>query len=803
MNLQLLCNQAEGYHQQGRLVEAQQLYLQILQADSRNFFACHMLGILRSQQGRNSEALELIATALRINPTSTEALSNYGNILTNVGRLTDALAAFNKALAIGPKYAETLSNRGSILWNLKRPEEALKSYDEALRIKPNLLEALSSRANVLRYLNRLNEALNSCDKALRLKPDFVEALNERGATLSKMNRFDEALICYDRALAIRPNNATVLGNRGSTLLSLKRVDDALANFEKALMTEPNNSETLSNRGIALSHLRRFDEALSCYEKALTIQPNLVEGLANRGHTLREMNLLGEALVSYDAALSIAPNNARALNSRGLVLSDMRRFDEALVCHEHALVEDPLLPTALGNAANAALNLCDWDRTAKYEAEIRARLVADSLVMPPLLLLCYTEDVALHLTCAQAYVRDRIPAVPRPMQGGRIRPPGRIRVAYMSSDFRLHPMTSVITELLELHDRARFEIFAISLGENDGSENRARVVAAVDQFIDVRQMRDCDVAELLSQLEIDILIDLNGHTLDARPEILSYRPAPVQVSYMGYPGTMGAGFIDYIIADSIVLPFDQKPFYTEKIVHLPDTYWVTDSRRSRVGPPLRHTVGLPQDAFVFCCFNNNRKITAPIFDVWMRLLANVPDSVLWLLEDSEPTKVNLRASAAARGIEPDRLVFAPRVAQTEHLARHGLADLFLDTLPYNAHTTAADAVWMGLPVVTCLGQSFAGRVAASILYAAGLPELVTQTLAEYEALALALAQDRPRLQSLRHTLEQTRGSCALFDTDRFRRHIESAYAQMWEIVRWGEPPRSFGLAPGDARPAFGL
>jgi protein O-GlcNAc transferase len=793
MNLQLLCNQAAGYHQAGRLVEAQQLYLQILQADSRNFFAYHMLGILRSQQGRNLEALELIAAALKVQPNSTEALSNYGNFLTNVGRLHDALAAFDKALAIGPKYAETLTNRGSILWRLKRPREALESYDEALRIKPNLLEALSSRANVLRHLGRLDEALDSCSAALRLKPDFVEALNERGATLSRMNRFEEALISYDKALAVRPNNATVLGNRGSTLLSLKRVDEALANFEKALAIEPGSAETLSNRGIALSHLKRFDEALSCYAKALAIQPDLVEGLGNRGHTLRETNRLDEALASYDQALSIAPDFARALNSRGLILSDMRRFGEALACHERALTMDPRLPTALGNAANAALNLCDWPRTARYAQELEADIRAHKSVIPPFLPLGYSADQSLQLQCAKNYIQERVPILPQPLWKGEIYRHDKIRIAYLSADFREHATAHLMAGLFERHDRSRFEVTAISFGPDDGSAMRARLVKAFDHFHDVQLKSDRDVAKLLREMEVDIAIDLKGHTQDARPEIFSHRPCPVQASYLGYPGTTGADFMDYVLADRIVAPLGDQPFFTEKLVHLSHSYQVNDSTRAiPEKTPTRAEAGLPEAGFVFCCFNNNWKITAPVFRIWMRLLKDRQDSVLWLLDDNGGASVRLCAEAAEQGIDPGRLVFAPRTTPAEHLARHGLADLFLDTLPYNAHTTASDALWMGLPLVTCTGTAFPGRVATSLLHAVGLPELATNDLEHYEALARNLAGDPVLLQSVWQTLANNRLSTPLFDTDGFRRDLEAAYTQMWERAERGEATRGFAV-----------
>jgi protein O-GlcNAc transferase len=798
MNLQTLCNQAAGCHQTGQFGEAERLYLQILRADSRNFFAYHMLGILRSQQGRNGEALELIGAALKINPNSTEALSNYGNILTVLGRLREALAAFDRALTIGPQYAETLTNRGNILFRLKRPQDALAGYHAALRIKPHLLEALVGSANALRHLKRFDEALASCDKALSIKPDSVEALNNRGAALSEMRRFEDALACYDKALAIMPNSPSVLINRGSTLQALKQSERALANLDKALSMEPNNPETLSNRGIVLSHLKRFDEALASYAEALAIEPRLVEALSNRGHTLREMNCLHEALASYDEALAVDPSYCKALNGRGAILSDLDRFDEALICHERVLAIDPLFPTALADAANAALNLCDWQKAAKFGGEIKLRLGEDRLVVPPLLVLFYDWEANSQAECTKAYVDDL--AIPsRPIWSGAIRRRDKIRVAYMSSDFRRHPITSVVTELFELHDRSCFEIFGVSLGADDGSEIRTRVARAVDRFVDVSALSDRSAAELLHRLEVDILVDLNGHTQGARPEILSHRAVPLQVNYMGYPGTMGADFIDYIIADKTVQPFDQQDFFREKIVHLPDTYWVCDTKRTIGESPSRRQALLPESGFVFCCFNNNRKITPAMFDVWMRLLRTVPDSVLWLKKPNDMAMANLQREAAARDVSPSNLVFAENVPAEVHLARHALADLFLDTVPYNAHATAGDALWAGLPVMTCLGQTFPGRVAASQLRAAGLPELIANSLEEYEALALRLAHDPALLASYRNRLAQTRQSAVLFNTDLFRRNIEAAYRQMWAIAGRGEVARNFVVTgkPGDA------
>src|SRR5262249_19594976 len=358
-------------------------------------------------------------------------------------------------------------------------------------------------------------------------------------------------------------------------------------------------------------------------------------------------------------------------------------------------------------------------------------------------------------------------------------------------FYQHATAYLMAELFEKHDPGRFEIIGVSFGRDDRSEMRARLIAAFDQFLDVRAKSDAEVARLLSELKVDIAVDLKGYTRDGRPRILAHRPAPIQVNYLGLPGTMGADFIDYIITDEVVLPFDQHSFYSERIVHLPDCYQPNDRRRQIAErTPARAEVGLPERGFVFCSFNNNWKITPEVFDVWMRLLKAINGSVLWLLRDNATAEQNLRKEALARGVDPRRLVFAPRMKLEDHLARHRLADLSLDTPPCNAHTTASDALWAGLPVLTCMGKAFAGRVTASLLNAIGLPELVTSNMADYEALALTLAGDPARLRNIKAKLARNRETDPLFDTDRFRRGIEAAYTKMWEIWQTGATPESF-------------
>jgi protein O-GlcNAc transferase len=447
------------------------------------------------------------------------------------------------------------------------------------------------------------------------------------------------------------------------------------------------------------------------------------------------------------------------------------------------------PYAFSSLAGTVPCICDWNRNRQVAAEIAAH---PEKFVQPLTLLGYSEDSSRLLASARLSTQTLVPGQPHPLWDGTPYRHDKIRVAYLSADFKDHATAWLAAELFETHDRQRFHLTAISYRPDDGGAMRARLAKAFDRFVDVSGHSDEQVARLLREMEIDIAVDMNGYTLGGRPAILSYRPAPVQVNYLGFPGSMGAPFIDYIIADPVVLPFTEQDFYDEKIVHLPDSYQPNDTKRVVAATcPSREEAGLPATGFVFCSFNNSWKITETLFDIWMQLLANVPGSVLWLLDDNQAATANLKAAAAKRNIDPQRLVFAPRMEHSAHLARHRLADIFLDTLPCNAHTTASDALWAGLPVLTCAGKSFAGRVAASLLVAAGLPELVMEDLDSYAALALKLALEPQRLEALRKRVEDARTS-PLFDIARYRRNIEAAYTQMWRMAESGMTPNAFAV-----------
>jgi predicted O-linked N-acetylglucosamine transferase (SPINDLY family) len=772
----------------GRLAEAEQLCLGILKTTPAFFQARHLLGMLQLQQGRAGEALASLDAALANAPGTPAILAGRGLALQANGRLDEALASFDRAVAAAPGDATAWYNRGMLLRQMKRPEAALQSYERALAIRPDDIKILNNRGNIFLDLQRHSEALDSFEKGLALKPGDAALAANRAAVLFALGRFAEALGAFDSALANRPDDIALLHKRTETLLKLERWEEVLQNCERILSLNPKDSLALSQRGLALDDLQRHSEAATSFRAALEIDPSLSAVRNNLGVVLSRLGDYEGALASFHAGLARDPQNVELLYNRGNALANLKRFPEALSDYEATLARQPDHAYAFGSLAGTALAVCDWKRTRHLATEIAAH---PETFVQPLSLLGYSDDPARLLASARLATRAWVPGLPQPLWEGVPYRHDKIRLAYLSADFKDHATAWLAAELFESHDRERFHLTAISYRPDDGGAMRARLAKAFDRFIDVSRHSDAQVAQMLREMEIDIAVDLNGYTLGGRPRVLSFRPAPVQVNYLGFPGSMGAPFFDYIIADPVLAPFTEQVFFDEKIVHLPHSYQPNDTRRVMAARPSRKEAGLPETGFVFCCFNNSWKITEPLFDVWMRLLAAVPGSVLWLLDDNPAAQANLKSEAAKRNVDPERLVFAPRMDQAAHLARHRLAGLFLDTLPCNAHTTASDALWSGLPVLTCAGKSFAGRVAASLLMAAGLPELVRRDLDSYAAFALKLALEPQLLEDLRRRVEGARAS-PLFDVRRYCRNIEAAYTQMWRRAESGVAPASFAV-----------
>lgn len=748
---------------------------------------------------RASEALSSYDAALQLQPNHPEALFNRGNALLMLKRPDAALGSFDRAVARRPEYAAAHNNRGSALRALQRPEEALASFDAAIGIDPAFLAPLANRGSTLLELNRPEEALQAFDQLLLQRSDSAEGHRCRGQALRDLERPLEAMASFDRAIGLRDDLVEAHCGRGDALRDLGRAEEALIAHTQAVLLGPGSALAHDSRGNTLCSLKRFAEAVASHDEALRLDPDDADAHYNRGNALMEWRQrLDEAAASFERAAQLKPRFARAMRRHADALLTLNRPHAAVAPLARLLTLHPDFDYAPGALLHAQQSCADWSvklPIASRESVIQA-VFAGKHADLPFSFLSVTDSAAAQLQCARGYLAHRCESVTPLWTGERYRHE-RIRVAYVSADFRAHAVSYLLAGVLEHHDRERFETIAISLRPEEPSALGRRLKDAFGRFIDASEKSDLETARLMRAMEIDIAVDLVGLTAGLRPQILAYRPAPIQVSYLGYPATMGAGFIDYILADAFVIPKERERHYSEHVVRLPHCFQANDDQRVISETPVtRADVGLPQDALVFCCFNNTHKINPMMFDIWMRLLDRLPQAALWLLSGGDTVRDHLQREAAQRGIDPARLVFAPRVPYADHLRRLQLADLFLDTLPFNAGTTASDALWSGLPVLTCAGDAFAARMAGSLLRTVGLPELITERLDQYEAKALDLAQQPQELDSLRRRLDQNRRSSPLFDTDRFRRHLEAAYEMMWRRAESGEQPAAFDVHDQD-------
>lgn len=785
--------QAVEAHQRGDLAIAEAGYAAILAEYPEHAGALHLLGVIRSQQGLHEEAVELIAAGLGQGERSPDAHCNLGISLAALDRHTEAAEHFQRAIDLKPDHVNALIGLGNAWQSLSQPRQAIASYERALAIDPALFAARNNLGNALRAAGRPAEAIPHYEQALALKPESADAHNNLGNALQSLTRPEDAVAQYEEAIRLNPSLVEAYSNLGNALRTLDRHEEAIERYRQAIAVRPSYAEAHYNFGNAMITLNRCEEAIAHLRNALAINPDLAAAYANLGGALYRQGRYQEAIAQCRTALEIDPESVGAHNNLGNALAKLQRLEEALGCYRRVIALDPYQANAPSMAFELSRLMCDWDRSEANLRSLIEGVETGRLAVPPFGIMTSVDDPGLQLRVARGYVAAERLSGRRPIARGARHRHDRVRLAYLSADFREHATSLLMAELFERHDRRRFDLFAISWGRDDGSSLRKRLERSFDRFIDVESRSDLEVAREMCDLEVDIAVDLNGFFEGCRPGILSHRPAPIQVNYLGYPATMGADYIDYIVVDPFVVDAEQQEFFAERLVFLPECYQPNDRLRPIAEPaPSRGECGLPDGAFVFACFNSPYKITREVFDVWMRLLRSVPGAVLWLLGDNPWEETNLRREAQARGVAPERLAFAPRLHLPEHLARHRLADLFLDTIPCNAHTTASDALWAGLPLLTCRGRSFTARVAGSLLHAVGLPELVTASLEEYEAAALRLATSPERLAGLRGRLLASRTTVPLFDSGRLTRHLESAYLEMWRLNQAGAAPRSFSI-----------
>ena len=667
-----------------------------------------------------------------------------------------------------------------------RVSDAVKVCRRLVREAPNSFESIYLLAMLYVEQRDLPAAIEMFRRAARVRPEFPDAQYNLAVALSMAARHEEAAKYYEQILQANPRHFDARNNYAASLLASGRALDALKQYDQLIALSPASADAYNNRGMALQHVRRFDQALVDYDKAIALRPDFAQARVNRGNVLVSLRRTDDALASYRRAVALQPDFADAYNNIGNIYCDRGNYEEALEAYNQALALKVDDAETRSMRLYAKMHLCDWQKFDRECHEVISSVRRGAPVYP-FTIVAVSSSLDDQLQCACHFNRARYPQTRNPVWHGEPYSHDRIRVGYVSADFRQHAVASLFAGMFEHHDRSQFEVTAISLGPNDNSDMRRRLQQCFEHFHDVSGSTDDEIAVRIRAAEIDILVDLAGTTAGARFGIFARRCAPVQVSYLS--GTRAVQYIDYLVADRTLIPADLLEFYTEKIIYLPASFQPNDDRRPIADRMYtRAELGLPKDSFVFSCFNDSYKIVPDVFDHWMNILKRVDGSVLWLREYRAIASDNLRKEAERRGVGGERLVFAQRVAAAaEHLARHRVADLFLDTLPFNAHTTACDALWAGLPVLTRIGETLAGRVAASLLYAVDLPELIAQNAKEYENIAVELATDRARLRVIKERLAQNRRTLPLFNTQLFTRRIESAFQAINERHRRGLAP----------------
>jgi predicted O-linked N-acetylglucosamine transferase (SPINDLY family) len=706
---------------------------------------------------------------------SWEELFQQAQSLQQQGQLEGALELFGKCVELAPERPEAFYKRANALNALGRLEPALEDYDRAIRLNPAYTYALCNRGSVLERLGRREEALPSFDRALELDPKDALTHYNRGAVLKDLERYEDALASYEAAIDLNGNFAEAHVNRGNVLQELRRHEAAIESFERAIALNPAMAEAFQGRGVSLHSLMRLEQALAAYNKAIALGPRSAAAYVNRGNLLADLGRNAEAAGDYLKAIELKPDYVEAHFNRAHLERMLNRFDAAAAGYKVVANLAPDFEFLPGNRLEVAMQTCDWSDYDPLVEQIFAGIENDARVSHPFNFMALTDSARLQQKVARTWMSHASPADGSLGPIAPRTPPRKITIAYISSDFHEHPIGRLLGELIEIHDRSRFEVIAFSCGPSKRDEAQQRLLRAFDRFIEVRDKSAVEIAALARNLNVDIAVDLGGYTFYNRPNIFALRAAPVQVSYLGYLGTLAASYMDYIVADRTVVTPASEGYYSEKIIYLPDAHQANDRKR-RIADRIftRKELGLPEKGFVFCCFNSSYKISPTTFAGWMRILQAVPGSVLLLFANEKTAETNLRAHAVRHGFDPQRLVFGERLPPAEYLARYRAADLFLDTLPYNAGTTASDALWAGLPVLTLTGEAFASRIAASLLAAIGVPELITSTQQQYEQLAIELASNPQRLAGIRTRIQDNRLTSPLFDTPRFARNLEAAY-----------------------------
>ncbi|MFL2790424.1 MAG: tetratricopeptide repeat protein [Paracoccaceae bacterium] len=730
-------------------------------------------------------AIDSFKSSIRINPNYAESYNKLGIAFDNLRNYSLAVESFKKAVAINPNYSEAHYNMGNTFLNQSYLGLAINSYRLALEIEPNYADVFNNLGLALRKQGKLTLAIENYEKCIKINPTLAEAHYNMAVALQENNQLIKSLKSYANTVAIRPDNFKAYNNMGTILKKIGDFDKALENFRKALKINPNFDMAYNNMGLTLKEKGDLDDATNCFEKAIKINPKLPIFYYNKALCLGKNGLLPEAILALDEAISVKPDYFDAFYHKAACLRLLGEFGDSLKALNHALIYKPDFFKANDERIYLLKKICDWSELGELITNYKLLGVKTPSVKPwPFL---SSEDhPERQLIRASKYALENYNVEPIPLAHKPKSENDKLRIGYFSADFRENAISYQLARVLALHDRSKIEVYAYSFGQAD-DDMRKRIIDSVDHFKDVTNLSDKDVALLAREDKIDIAIDLMGYTKGCRTNIFAFRAAPIQIYPWGT--TMASKFIDYVIADNIVIPDRLRDYYQEKIIYLPNSFMPTNNTKEISDTIMtRKDMGLPEDGFVFCCFNNNYKITPREFDIWMRLLTKVEGSVLWLANCNKWAKGNLQKEAEQRGVDPSRLIVAERLSTEDHLARHRLADLFLDTFNFNAHSTASDALWAGLPVITKIGEQSVARFAASMLSAVGLPELITKTKEQYEDLALNLATNRKFFDSIREKLLINRLKMPLYDSENYTRSLELGYENVFDLYQKCEKAR---------------
>ncbi len=822
-------NLACAYMQLGKNQEAMETYQMALVLNPALVDAHSNLGNLYKANGDLEASKKCYLEAIRIKPDFPIAWNNLAGVFKEEGQLASAIAYYREAIRLCPEFADAHSNLGNALKDQGKLDDALACYTTAIKLRPDFAIAHGNIGSCYYEMGNINEAIKAFKYSIQLEPNFPDAHNNLGNALREDGRVDEAILCYRTALRLKPDHPHAYNNLGNSLKDKGFVKEAIHCYVTAIRLLPTFAAAHCNLGSILKEQWKHDQALSHFHEAIIIDPLFADAYSNMGNTYKEINKHEDAIKCYLTAVKIKPIHAEAYSNLAACYKDIGKYMEAIQYYRQALQCNQHLPDAIANLAHSNILVCDWNtydedftkvaqiiqlqnlqrtlhhisNNASNSASAQALSASSvsgqspAMVVPslhPQHALCFPFSLAELLLIAQSYSYRTIMNVclydhqryifrPKPKNI-------RFKIGYVSSDFGNHPLSHSIQSLFALHDRAHFDVTCYALTSSDQSSWRHKIENEVETFKDLSLLHPADAAQLIANDNVHILVNLNGYTKGARNEIFAMHPAPVQISFLGYSGTMGSDFMEYIVADPISIPEHLKQFYSEKVISLPHTYCINDHKQScrdileMKNMPVRAQYGLSEDSFVFCNFNQLYKIDSAIFEVWMNILKRVPNSVLWLLRFPSAGEDNIKIEARKRGIRDDQLVFSDVVPKADHIKRGFLADLFLDTPNYSAQTTALDILWSGTPLIALPQEKMVSRASASILHSIGLDELITSSYAQYEELAVTLAQDSERLFSMRRHIEAVRENCAAYDTARFVHNLEEGYIRAWHNFEVG-------------------